>query len=167
MMIDHSSFRKVLGSFVSGVTVVTTLDQQGQLYGMTASSFTSLSLNPPLVLFCVSNRSRGLEEFRAKGRFAVHILRNDQQHIARRFADPRADRSQICGWSVSENGLPILDCHHAVLECRLYSEHSGGDHAILIGEVMALAAPETNSAPLAYYRGEMFGLLPDLSRSTV
>ena len=164
MVIDHSSFRKVLGSFVSGVTVVTTLDQQEQLNGMTASSFKLLSLSPPLVLFCVANSSRGLAEFRAQGRFAVHILRNDQHHIARKFADQWQDRTQICAWSVSESGLPIFDCYHGVLECRLYSEHKGGDHSILVGEVMAFVTPEANSEPLAYYRGEMFGLAPGLAR---
>jgi flavin reductase (DIM6/NTAB) family NADH-FMN oxidoreductase RutF len=150
MPIDDARFRQVLGHFASGVTVITTR-YEGQLYGMTASSFTSLSLNPPLILFCVDVRINTHDALIGAGHFVVNILAEDQEHLSRRFASREVDKFKGVAYHTGQLDLPILDGVIAVIECRLHSTAPGGDHTILIGEVVAGEVHE--SAPLLYYRG--------------
>ena len=155
---ESSVLRSVLGRFVTGVTVVTALDGEGNLHGLTANSFTPVSLDPPLVLVCVNLRTRSYGALLQKGRFAIHILSREQGAIARAFASSGGDRAGICGWQVNARGYPILDKYHAVLECRLEREHHAGDHAILIGRVENLVNGAEGDGPLVFYGGRLFGL---------
>jgi flavin reductase (DIM6/NTAB) family NADH-FMN oxidoreductase RutF len=150
--------REAFRRFVTGVTVVTGLDQNGALVGMTANSFTSVSLQPPLVLICLGHRSRSYGSLIRSGKFAIHVLSEDQADIARAFAVEGGNRSEICRWHVTERGNPVLEHHLAVLECRLAQEHKSGDHAILVAAVEALSVRESERAPLVFYGGRLFGL---------
>jgi flavin reductase (DIM6/NTAB) family NADH-FMN oxidoreductase RutF len=149
MGIDAREFRRCLGQFASGVTVVTTRDAAGQPQGLTASSFCSVSLEPPLVLVCVDNRltaRRAIEESRF---FAVSVLAESQESISRRFAGGGADKFTGIELVPGPSGALLVSgalCH---LECRLVGAHPAGDHAIFVGEVERLeAAP---GRPLVYH----------------
>ena len=155
---ESAALRRVLGRFVTGVTVVTALDGEGQLHGLTANSFTPVSLDPPLVLVCVNLGTRSYGALLQKGRFAIHILSHEQGEIARAFAASGGDRAGICAWQVNSRGYPILEKYLAVLECRLEREHHAGDHAILIGRVENLVSGADSDQPLVFYGGRMFGL---------
>jgi 3-hydroxy-9,10-secoandrosta-1,3,5(10)-triene-9,17-dione monooxygenase reductase component len=155
--IARQDFCHVVGHFATGVAVVTALQADGHLAGFTASSFTSVSLDPPLVLVCVDYRARSYEAVRAAQRFAVHILAEDQPEVARGFAARSTDKSGLCHWSLSALGNPVLDRYHALIECRLHGEHEGGDHAILVGRVERLDLAKASPGPLLYYRGVLHG----------
>jgi flavin reductase ActVB len=142
-------FRRALGQFASGVTVVTTIDAAGQPQGLTASSFCSVSLDPPLVLVCVDNRlsaRRAIEESRF---FAVSVLAESQEAVSRRFASGGADKFASSGLVAGTNGAPVVAGALAHIECRLATAHLAGDHTIFVGEVTRLeAAP---GRPLLYH----------------
>ena len=152
------ALRSALGNFVTGVSIVTATDDSGELCGLTANSFTSVSLDPPLILVCVSYAARSYTAITHNGRFAVHILRDDQTDIARAFAAGGVSRRGICPWQVNERGYARLDSYNAGFECRLQQEYWGGDHAILIGQVECLDVREDGSSPLVFYRSQLFGL---------
>jgi flavin reductase (DIM6/NTAB) family NADH-FMN oxidoreductase RutF len=149
MPIDEFRFRQAMGHFASGVTVVTT-EHDGQLHGMTVSSFSSLSLKPPLVLICVEKAVRCHDAITGAGRFAVNILEKHQEHLSRRFATPDSDKFRGVAWRSGLLGLPLLDDTLATIECRLTDSLPGGDHTIFVGEVMDAEIHE--GSPLLYYR---------------
>jgi flavin reductase (DIM6/NTAB) family NADH-FMN oxidoreductase RutF len=149
MPIDEARFRQALGYFASGVTVVTT-GHAGELHGMTVSSFSSLSLNPPLVLICIDKSVASNAAILQAGQFVVNILERRQEHISRRFATAESDKFKGVAWHTGTLGLPVLDRVLAVIECRLYGTADGGDHTIFIGEV--IDATVEDGAPLLYYR---------------
>ncbi len=151
--IDPALFRKALAGFPSGVTVVTTCDAGGGMVGFTASAFTSLSLDPPLVLVCPARTSSTYPHLQARGSFAVHILAAGQQDVAMAFASKGTDKVAALEWSLSDLGNPILPGAGVVIECTLWNEYDGGDHAIMVGEVKRI---EQNDGPvLLYHRGAM------------
>jgi flavin reductase (DIM6/NTAB) family NADH-FMN oxidoreductase RutF/pimeloyl-ACP methyl ester carboxylesterase len=146
--------RDALGCFGTGVTVVTTLNGEGEPIGLTANSFTSVSLDPPLILFSLSKRSGNLAVFSEGERFAVNVLHIGQQPLANRFARREASRFAGMDWSIrSENGSPILGGTLASFDCRKYAVHEGGDHLIVIGQVDH-AWFEPHRDPLLYFRGK-------------
>jgi flavin reductase (DIM6/NTAB) family NADH-FMN oxidoreductase RutF len=149
MPIDEYRFRQALGHFASGVTVVTTA-HDGHLYGMTVSSFASLSLKPPLILICVENALTTRTAISESGQFAVNILEKRQEHLSRRFATRDNDKFVGVAWHSSRFGLPVLEGALAVIECQLRDTFSGGDHTIFVGEV--LDAEIGQGSPLLYYR---------------
>lgn len=155
---DQTEFRRVLGQFVAGVTIVTTLDRNSRLCGFTANSFSAVSLEPPLVLVCVNYRARSYEHLRDQQAFTIHILDGDQEEVATAFALPGRDRSNACDWHVNERGFPILSRFHAALECRLFREYEGGDHAIIVGKVEHLYTKADGGVPLLSYNGRLFSL---------
>ena len=118
-------------------------------------AFSAVSLDPPLVLVCVGYNSRSYHGLVAARRYAIHILREDQVGIARAFARPGMARGDVVPWSLNARGLPVLDDYLTLLECRLAEEHRGGDHAILVGEVESISAPDEDARPLLYYRGRL------------
>jgi flavin reductase (DIM6/NTAB) family NADH-FMN oxidoreductase RutF len=154
----HEALRGALGNFATGVAIVTTMNDDGELCGLTANSFTSVSLEPPLVLVCVRYAARSYRAITESGRFAVHILRDDQMAVAQAFAAGGKARDGICRWRPNDLGYARLESYHAVFECRLEDEHRGGDHAILIGAVEGLDVRDDGAAPLIFYRGRFFGL---------
>ena len=149
MPIDDARFRQAMGHFASGVTVVTTAST-GELYGMTVSSFSSLSLNPPLVLICIDKSVPSHDMIRDSGRFVVNILEERQEHLSRRFAATANDKFKGVAWHSGQLGLPVLDNTLAAIECRLRDALDGGDHTIFVGEVVDAEVRE--GAPLLYYR---------------
>lgn len=153
MSISPVKFREVMGNFATGITVVTTRDERTP-YGITVNSFTSVSLEPPLILICLDLNVSALEIFKKVGRFAVNILAADQEEASRFFATRGSDRSQW-PYGQGETGLPILKDCLGVLECELEQAVPGGDHVILLGKVLGVdvAAPEKTPKPLLYFRG--------------
>ncbi|NQW11528.1 MAG: flavin reductase family protein [Alphaproteobacteria bacterium] len=159
MSIDPEAFRAVLGRYATGVTVVTTRDADGTPYGLTVNSFTSVSLDPPLVLFCLDRAAGSFAAFESAQGFAVNILRADQSGISSRFADPAAKRfadEPIETWG---SGAPILSEALAALDCTVHARHDGGDHVILIGRVLDLQL-RTHDDPLLYWCGAYRQLAP-------
>ena len=145
------AFRDVLAHLPAGVSVITTDGAHGPT-GMTASAVCSLSLDPPMVLVCVANRSRTLARLLDHGTFAVNVLRQDQADIARAFADPdtgQHNRFGAASYRREEDGALILDDALAWLSCTVHEAHPGGDHTIVTGHVQNLA--HTHSQPLIWY----------------
>ncbi len=152
MSFDTRAFRDTLGLFVTGVTIITTIDELGQPVGITANSFNSVSLNPPLILWSVGKSARSLDAFSNADFFAVHILREDQADLSQRFA--RSGTNKFTGLE-TEPGLgntPLLEDCAARLECSLHAKHPAGDHVLFIAEVERLVADHT-AMPLVYHGG--------------
>ena len=151
MSLDAAAFRRALGQFATGVTVVTTRDAAGHPLGLTVSAFCSVSLHPPLVLVCIDHRSEANAAMRESGLFAVNVLAEGQEEVSRRFAAP--GRAKLQGFELAEgkHGLPLVPGALAHLECRITARHDEGDHTILVAEVEMGAARDER--PLLYYRG--------------
>src|SRR5438876_10085606 len=140
MTIEIDFFRKVMGQFTTGVTVVTTRSHKG-LAGLTVNSFTSVSLDPPLVLICVDVYSTALPFIRASGNFAVNILTSEQEAFSRCFATTSAERYEhFChaSYHIASTGSPILDGALAFIDSRVVAEYPGGDHVIFVSHVVAM-----------------------------
>jgi flavin reductase (DIM6/NTAB) family NADH-FMN oxidoreductase RutF len=151
MGIDPASFRKALGQFASGVTVVTTRDAAGQPLGLTVSAFCSVSLHPPLVLVCIDHRSEANAGMRESGLFAVNVLAEDQEDVSRRFAAAGRTKLETFPFVEGRQGLPLVPGALAHVECRVRSFHDEGDHAVWVGEVRSLSAHP--GRPLLYQAG--------------
>jgi flavin reductase (DIM6/NTAB) family NADH-FMN oxidoreductase RutF len=150
-VIPAADFRQILGHFATGVTVVTTSDGDGRPTGLTASAFSSVSLEPPLVLVCIAHKAQSYPALLERGRFAVNILRADQEHLSRRFASTRLDKFDTVAHRLGDLGLPLLDGALAHLECTTVNRHVEGDHTVFVGRVERAAAGA--GEPLLYYRG--------------
>lgn len=149
---DEASFRQVLARFATGVVVVTGTAGDGPA-GLTCQSFSSLSLDPPLVLLSTARTSRTWPRIEASGRFAVNVLGDDQRDLSERFAVSGGDKFAGVAWRQGALGNPLLDGAIAHLECDVHAVHDGGDHVIVIGRVRALEAPGLEErAPLVYFR---------------
>ncbi len=148
---DAKAFRSALSSFPSGVTIVTTRSAEGTLYGFTASSFTSLSLDPPLVLVCLDRRADCFPVFTAAERFIVNIATPAHAELAVRFATKGEDKFAAGGFRFDEDDHPVLSDAAAVIRCALDEVVPGGDHVILIGRVHD--AQIGGGKPVTWYRG--------------
>ena len=133
--LDSLDFKQAVGVFTTGVTVVTICDTEGTRYGLTAISFASVSLEPPMVLFCVAHSAPSLEGLIRSQHFAINVLASDQEEIAKRFARPAQDKFAGLDWRVGVLGDPLLDRCIAHIECSLDARHPTGDHDIVIGRV--------------------------------
>lgn len=151
MPVSKELFRKVLGHFATGVAVVTTRQASGKPWGFTVNSFTSVSLEPPLVLFCVDRGSESARAVAGSEYFAVNLLRDEQEQISRRFASKSPDRFAGVVHSESNHGTPLLEGCLGYIECRKIASHSHGDHNIVIGEVVEARAG--GGDPLLFFRG--------------
>lgn len=151
MTLDPATFRATLARFASGITIVTARDRVGGDVGMTVSAFSSLSLDPPLVLVCIDNGASVAPVLEHCDAFAVNILAEDQEALSRRFAERELDRFDGVSVSRGALGLALLDGALANLECRVTARHPAGDHTILVGEVKEASLREGH--PLLYYRG--------------
>jgi flavin reductase (DIM6/NTAB) family NADH-FMN oxidoreductase RutF len=151
MPIDKDLFRAVLGRFASGVTVITTIDGTGRDQGMTVSAFSSLSLDPPLVLVCIDHAASLWPVLQTASHFAVNILASGQEALSRRFSSKEGERFDGIGFTRGNTGIALLDDTLASVECAVTARIPHGDHSVLIGHV------ETGSTrdlqPLLYYRG--------------
>jgi len=155
--LEPAIFRKALGNFASGLTVITScLDDEP--VGFTCQSFYSVSMSPPLVSFSVMSRSASYPNIRQAGRFAVNILSDEQVMISNQFAQRGADKFHGIDWQHSPLGNPIIDGSLHWLDCEMHAEHQAGDHLIVIGEVKALNLQETLTQPLLYFKGRYCSL---------
>ncbi len=143
--------RDALGTYPTGVAIVTAVDALGTPVGLTINSFSSVSLEPPLVLWSLARTSRSFEVFRDAQHWAVHILAADQQSLSQRFSRPAEDRFAGLDWSAGQGGAPLIEGCAARLQCRIRSMHEGGDHVIFVGEVLHLS--RHSRPPLAYHAG--------------
>lgn len=149
--LDAQRFRQALRCFATGVTVITTITPEGKPIGLTANSFNSVSLTPPLVLWSLNKRSNNLPAFDQTTHYAINILHADQMDLAARFASPVEDRFAGVDWYVGKNGMPLLAGSVAWFECASSTKHEGGDHLIFIGEVLDTGHCE--GTPLLYASG--------------
>jgi 3-hydroxy-9,10-secoandrosta-1,3,5(10)-triene-9,17-dione monooxygenase reductase component len=149
--IDATEFRSVLSHFCSGVTVVAGVDGDGPI-GLTCQSFSSLSLDPPLVLICPSLSSTSWPRIAASGAFCVSVLALDQEDLAWNFANSGGDKFRGVPWSPAPSGSPVLDRALAWIDCQIEKVYEGGDHIVVMGRVLALRA-DGDRLPLLFFRG--------------
>ncbi|MFD0031382.1 flavin reductase family protein [Streptomyces sp. NPDC055059] len=155
--------KSALAGFCTGVAVITALDGDGRPTGMAVQSFSSVSLDPPLVCFCPAHTSTTWPRIRAAGRFAVNVLAEDQSELCRRFAVTGGDKFAGTPWRPGGNGAPLLDGALATIECEPADVLDGGDHAIALGRVTSLTT-HRDAGPLLYFR-RTYGRLPRSSSS--
>jgi 3-hydroxy-9,10-secoandrosta-1,3,5(10)-triene-9,17-dione monooxygenase reductase component len=149
---DDAKFRQVLGHFPTGVTVITAI-HEGAPVGLAVGSFASLSLDPPLVLFCPGSQSSSWPKIREAGSFCVNILGADQEHVCRVFASKEPDKFATVGWEPTEaTGSPRIGGVLSWIDCDIDTIHPGGDHDIVVGRVRGLGA-DGEHGPLVFYRG--------------
>lgn len=158
-MIDQTLYRDILGQFATGVVVVTTNDEQGGITGLTVNAFSAVSMDPALVMVCPQKTSLSYQDLLKSKKFAIHILHKDQQDLAWTFAKKDVDSSDI-SWHQGEHGSPILDDCLAVIECSLWQNYDGGDHDIVVGEIIAMSKNDSSDkhSPLLFHCGKMITL---------
>jgi 3-hydroxy-9,10-secoandrosta-1,3,5(10)-triene-9,17-dione monooxygenase reductase component len=145
-------FRDVLGLFASGVVVVTSISD-GEPVGMTCQSFSSVSLEPPLVMFCPARTSRAWPRMQRAGFFCVNILATDQAEVSNAMATKGSDKYDGVGWRPAPTGAPLLDGVLGYVDCTVQAVHEAGDHYVVIGRVRELGFGGEDGKPLLYYRG--------------
>ena len=155
MSLSANDFRKAMGCFATGVTIIT-VDQDGEVHGMTANAFTAVSLDPVLVLVCVDHRARTHAHLQARKRFGVNILRSNQQSVSEFYARPAETQHHPeeagAHFDRATHGTPVLRGALAYLECRLHSTQAAGDHTIFIAEVEEVVVRD--GEPLLYFRSQ-------------
>ncbi|MDN7247172.1 flavin reductase family protein [Planococcus shenhongbingii] len=151
-------FKEALGNYPTGVTVVTTTDNNNTPLGLTVNSFASVSLDPLLVLWSIDHKVSSLEAFKNRGKFAIHILSGNQSELCKTFSSKTVDRFASCKWSFSSMELPVIEGAFAVLECETHEKIQAGDHTILIGKVQNIKV-EKELNPMLYHRRH-FGEIP-------
>jgi flavin reductase (DIM6/NTAB) family NADH-FMN oxidoreductase RutF len=156
--VDPSLYRRTCARFATGITVVTVVDEGGHPHGMTVNSFSSVSLDPPLVLVSIDLRNAILGHFLSSPYFAINILGEHQEHLSRRFSSVSENRFHGIDWRAGEFGVPLLDGVLAQLECSVARTFEAGDHTVLIGEVRT--ACYTEGKPLLYFNSAYANLRP-------
>ncbi|HWP44662.1 MAG TPA: flavin reductase family protein [Blastocatellia bacterium] len=149
MAVSKDEFRQAMSRFISGVTVVTSKTEDDRPHGITVSAFSSLSLEPPLVLICIGQKASIHDHLKEGRHFAVNVLAEDQEHLSRQFA-AKDDRFKNTRYTEGITGSPLLEGALAHIECRILHAYPGGDHTIFVGEVVAARVADYN--PLAYFR---------------
>ncbi len=153
MSIDATSFRDALGRFATGVTIVTGIAENGSGMGITVNSFASVSLDPPLVLFCIGLSAPSCNAFASGDAFALNVLSQEQEALSNNFATPLDDKFKGIEFDTWELGCPILKDCLANMECRKEAVYEGGDHKIIVGRVEKLAIFDAGH-PLLYFQGK-------------
>lgn len=151
-------FKEALGNYPTGVTIVTTTDENNIPLGLTVNSFASVSLDPLLALWSIDHKVSSIEAFKNRGKFAIHILAGNQSELCKTFASKDVDRFASCNWALSPLGLPVIEEAFAVLECETYKTIEAGDHTILIGAVQNIQVDKELN-PMLYHRRH-FGEIP-------
>jgi len=150
---DESRLKKSLGMFSTGITIVTTVDQNGNPIGMTVNSFASVSLNPALVLWSIDKKQPSFDIFLNANGYAVNILSKNQNHLSLNFSSPIEEKFKNVKWNLSELGHPIIHDTLAWFDCIKWNYYDGGDHQILVGEVVSHHHQENE--PLLYWNGKI------------
>lgn len=154
MSFDERKFRDALGAFATGVAVITGQTEEGERLGMTVSSFNSVSIAPPLVLFSVARRAHSFAAWTKMSSYAINILSQQQEDVSNRFARPLGDKWAGLIVLDGKTGLPILPNALAVFECEAYARYNGGDHEIFVGRVLTLrVSPHKQEEPLIFFGG--------------
>ncbi|GAB2848470.1 flavin reductase family protein [Actinocorallia aurea] len=156
--IDARLFRDVMGGFASGVVVVSGM-VEGEPVGLTCQSFTSLSIDPPLIAFCPALSSVTWARIRPSGAFCVNVLAAEQRDVSGLFAQRRDDKFERISWRAGASGTPLIDGAAAHVECEIAAIHPGGDHEIVVGRVTALTG-DAERMPLLYHRGRYGVIAP-------
>ena len=146
-------YRKSLGMFSTGITVVTTLDEENNPIGMTVNSFASVSLDPPLVLWSIDKKQPSYKTFLNSKGYAVNILSKKQLELCNHFSSPLENKFQSLEWKLSSNGFPLLSNSLAWFDCTTWERYSGGDHKILVARVNSYDSIEAD--PLTYWNGKI------------
>ena len=149
--VSSDEFRRACGRFATGVAVASAIDERGTAHGLTVSSFTSVSLEPPLVLICLGHEVTMIETFRGASHFGINILREEDRDLSQRFATKGLDRFNGIAWRRGHTGVPLIECALASMECATHQRIASGDHDILVGRVVA--AHIEDGAPLVHYFG--------------
>ena len=152
MAIDPRELRNVMGLFATGVTIITTKDATGKPFGLTANAFSSLSLDPPLLLVCIDKKVDCYACFDESKVFAVNFLARNQEDLSTRFATKGIEKFEGVSYTLGGLGVPLLDGALAHLECKVAAGYEGGDHTIYTGEVQSMATSEAE--PLLFYQGK-------------
>ncbi len=147
--VTSEEFRRACGRFATGVTIASVIDSTGAPHGLTVSSFTSVSLEPPLILICLGHEVTVIDHFRAARFFGVNVLGEEQQHLSERFARKGADRFNGIPWDRGETGAPLIPGALAAIECETRQRITSGDHDIFVGEMTRARIGE--GQPLVYF----------------
>jgi flavin reductase (DIM6/NTAB) family NADH-FMN oxidoreductase RutF len=150
---DARTLRDAMGCFATGITIVTSRAPDGTPIGLTANSFTSVSLDPPLLLVSIANNAGSAEALKQASHFVVNVLQTSQQPASNRFAGKGEDRFAATPWQQGESGMPLIDGSLGSFECKRHAIHDGGDHFLLVGEIVR-AQYEPRRDPLLYFRGK-------------
>jgi flavin reductase (DIM6/NTAB) family NADH-FMN oxidoreductase RutF len=156
MAIDGRELRNVMGHFATGVTVITTRDTAGKPFGLTANAFSSLSLDPPLILICVDKTVDCYVCFEESKVFVVNFLSEEQEPLSRRFATKGIEKFEGVAYQTGECGVPFLEGALGHIECKLINAYDGGDHTIYVGEVQSAKA--SGERPLLFFKGKYYRL---------
>jgi flavin reductase (DIM6/NTAB) family NADH-FMN oxidoreductase RutF len=150
--IDPLDLRRAFGRFGTGVTVITTLSKQGTKIGITANSFNTVSLDPPIVLWSLSNKSPNMDAFSNSGRFVINVLTVDQLNLSNQFSKPSEDKFAGVEYSPGIDGMPVLAGCAATIECAVVNQHVVGDHVLFLGQVEHYA--HKHADPLLFFNGK-------------
>lgn len=159
--IEPAVLRRAFGHFATGVTVVTTRHTDGSPVGVTASSFNTVSLSPPLVLWSVARNAYSYPAFAAAGHFAVHVLGAAQRPLSDRFARAASDKFAGLALAAGHGGVPLLPDVPVLFECAVEHRYEGGDHLILVGRVLRVRESDGSAPPLVFHRGRYAALQAD------
>lgn len=152
-LFDQKEFRRALGSFPTGVAIITTRDSEGAPSGLTCNSFSSVSLDPPLVLWSLRKASKSIDIFRAAKSFVINVLAEDQDHLSARFATSSiTHKFETVAWSTGYDNMPLIDDCVARFQCSVFAQHDAGDHIIFIGKVEEFEVVREDD-PLVFYKG--------------
>jgi flavin reductase (DIM6/NTAB) family NADH-FMN oxidoreductase RutF len=157
--VSSHEFRHACGRFATGVAVASVVDPNGTAYGLTVSSFTSVSLSPPLVLICIGHDVTVIGAFRQASHFGINILRERDRDLSQRFATKGLDKFDGAAWYKGATGAPLIECALATMECETYQRIPSGDHDILVGRVVATRIED--GPPLIYYASRYRKLMVD------
>ena len=161
---EDRAFRRALGEFATGVAVVTASGKGGELVGMTMSSFNSVSIDPPLVLFCVDRKARSLPAMLEARGFAINVLARDQEGISNQFARALSDKWTQIKTSVGHAEAPLISGALAHFECAPFANYDGGDHVIFVVRVLRHTSRSEAAAPLIFFRGRYRDLVDETER---
>ncbi|MBM7599221.1 3-hydroxy-9,10-secoandrosta-1,3,5(10)-triene-9,17-dione monooxygenase reductase component [Virgibacillus halotolerans] len=158
---NPKEFRNTMGNFATGVTVITTSKGE-ELIGMTANSFSSLSVDPPLILVCIDKKSTSMRAFSRDHPFAVNILQEEQEEACSGFAKKGGNKFERASYYLSETGVPVLENNMATIECTVYDILEGGDHYIITGYVQNVSY-NNEKKPLLFFRGKFGSIFEDIT----
>lgn len=153
--VSDKDFKQAMGQFLTGVTIVSCIRKDGTPYGLTVNSFSSVSLNPRLVLWSLIKENSAAQDFADASSFSISFLASDQTDLCQRFASDHQDRFEGVSWHIGSSGAPVIEDSLCVIECAPWQQYEGGDHIIHVGEVLAIHNDDVKTAPMSYFAGKV------------